>query len=55
MQTALFMLGTLVIQGGLVLLVMWLLTAGEREARRQEAQRRLAAPEGEEERLPKAA
>jgi len=54
-QTALFVLGTLVIQGGLVLLVLWLFTASEREAHRQEAQRRLAAPEAEKERLPKAA
>lgn len=56
MHTVLFMLGNLVVMGGLVLLIMRLLTAGEREARRQEeARHRPAVPEAEEERLPKAA
>jgi hypothetical protein len=56
MQGLLFMLGTLVIEGGLVMLIMWLITAGDRETRREEeARRRLTALEAEEERLRKAA
>ncbi len=56
MEGALFMLGTIVIEGGLVALIMWLITAGDREARREEeAQRRLTALEAEEERLAKKA
>ena len=56
MEGFLFILGTIVIEGGLVALIMWLLTAGDREARQQEeATRRLAELEAEEERLRKAA
>lgn len=56
MEGLLFMLGTIVIEGGLVALIMWLLTASDREARREEeAKRRLAQLEAEEERLRKAA
>ena len=56
MEGFLFILGTIVIEGGLVALIMWLLTAGDREARQQEeAQRRLAALEAEEAGLRKAA
>jgi hypothetical protein len=56
MEGVLFMLGTIVIEGGLVALIMWLLTASDREARREEeAKRRLAQLEAEEERLRKAA
>lgn len=56
MSGVLFMVGTIVIEGGLVALIMWLLTAGDREARREEdAQRRLARLEAEEEQLAKAA
>ena len=56
MQGILFMLGTVVIEGGLVALIMWLLTTSDREAaREEEAQRRLAKLEVEEERLRKAA
>lgn len=56
MQGFLFILGTIVIEGGLVALIMWLFTTSDREARRQEeAQRRLAELEAEEERLRKAA
>lgn len=52
----LFILGTIVIEGGLVALIMWLLTASDREARREEeAQRRLAELEVAQERLRKAA
>lgn len=52
MDGALFMLGTVVIEGGLVLLIMWLFTASDREARREEeAQKRLAELEAEEKRL----
>ncbi|MCH8345350.1 MAG: hypothetical protein IIC87_00295 [Chloroflexi bacterium] len=52
----LFILGTIVIEGGLVALIMLLITAGDREARREEeAQSRLAELEAEEERLRKAA
>lgn len=51
-----FMLGTVVIEGGLVMLIMWLLTAQDREAAgEEEAQRRLIELETEEERLRKAA
>jgi hypothetical protein len=56
MEGLLFMLGTLVIEGGLVMLIMWLVTAGDREARREEeARHRLANLEAEEERMRKAA
>jgi hypothetical protein len=56
MEGLLFMLGTLVIEGGLVLLLMNLFTRSDREARRQEEmQRRLAELEAEEERIRKAA
>ncbi len=56
MEGALFMLGTIVIEGGLVALLMWLFTASDREARREEeARQRLAELEAEELRLPKAA
>lgn len=56
MEGFLFILGTIVIEGGLVALIMWLLTASDRDARREEgAQRRLAELEAEEERLSKAA
>lgn len=55
MQVILFVLGTIVIQGGLVLF-LWLLTAGYREAHREEKnRRRLAFLEAEEERLRRAA
>ncbi|KKK82576.1 hypothetical protein LCGC14_2801990, partial [marine sediment metagenome] len=38
-----FILGTIVIEGGLVALIMFLITAGDRESRREEeAQHRLA-------------
>src|SRR3989304_5416466 len=47
MQGILFMLGTVVIEGGLVALIMWLLTTGDREARREEEARgRLGELEG---------
>ena len=56
MEGVLFMLGTIVIEGGLVALIMWLLTASDREARREEeARQRLAKLEAEEERLREAA
>jgi len=56
MEGVLFMLGTIIVEGGLVALIMWLLTASDREARREEeARRRLAELEAEEERLRKAA
>ena len=56
MQGILFMLGTVVIEGGLVALIMWLLTTGDREARREEeARRRLAELEAQEQRLRRAA
>lgn len=56
MEGSLFILGTIVIEGGLVALIMLLLTASDREAQREEqAQRRLVELEAEEERLRKAA
>jgi len=56
MEGALFMLGTVVIEGGLVLLLMSLFTNSDRELRREEEmKRRLAELEAEEERLRKAA
>jgi hypothetical protein len=56
MPVVLFVLGTLVIQGGLVMLIMWLLTAGDREAAREEKARyQLAALEAEEAKLRTAA
>ena len=56
MEGVLFILGTIVIEGGLVALIMWLLTASDREARREdEARRRLSELEAEEVRLRKAA
>jgi hypothetical protein len=56
MSGLLFILGTLVIEGGLVALIMWIVTAGDRQAgREEEARTRLAELEAEEERLRKAA
>ena len=56
MEGTLFILGTIVIEGGLVALIMWLFTASDREARREEeARRKLAVLEAQEERLRKAA
>ena len=56
MEGALFILGTIVIESGLVALLMWLFTASGREARREEeARKRLAELEAEEEGLRKAA
>ena len=55
MPVVLFMLGTLVIQGGLVMLIMWLLTASDREAAREEARHQLAVLEAEEAKLRNAA
>jgi cbb3-type cytochrome oxidase subunit 3 len=56
MEGFLFILGTIVIEGGLVALIMWLLTTGDREARREEeARRRLGELEAEEAGLRKAA
>ena len=56
MSGLLFILGTIVIEGGLVALIMSLFTASEREARREEeARARLAELEAEEERLSKVA
>ena len=54
MSGALFMLGTIVIEGGLVFLLMSLFTASAREERREEEEKRRMLPEGGE-RLPKAA
>jgi len=56
MEGTLFILGTVFIEGGLVALIMWLLTTGDREAQRKaEARERLAVLEVEEEELRKAA
>lgn len=44
MEGVLFMLGTIVIEGGLVLLLMSLLTASDREQRREEERLRRLAP-----------
>ena len=56
MDGILLMVGTLLVEGGLVYFLMRLLTSGEREAQREEeARHRLAALEAEEERLRKAA
>ena len=56
MDGTLLMLGTVIVEGGLVYFLMWLLTSGEREAQREEeARRRLAVLESAEERLRKAA
>ena len=56
MQGVLFMLGTVVVEGGLVALIMWLFTAQDREAGHEEdARRRLAELEAEEQRLRRAA
>lgn len=56
MSGFLFILGTVVIEGGLVALIMWLLTTGDREARRdEEARHRLGELEAEEEQLRRAA
>ncbi len=56
MEGVLFILGTVVIEGGLVALIMWLFTASDREARREEqARQRLVRLEAEEEALRKAA
>lgn len=52
MNGLLFMLGTLIIEGGSVFLLMWLITERDREASRAEdARRRLAELEAEEEAL----
>ena len=56
METTVFMLATIAVQGGLVLLLMWVLTVGDREAHLlEEARRRLAPPAAEPERPSKAA
>lgn len=56
MDGVLFMLATVVVEGGLVYFIMWLLTSGERETQKEEeSRRRLAELEAEEERLRKAA
>lgn len=57
MDGILFMLATIVIEGGLVFFLMWLVTAGQREAghEEEEARRRLADLEAAEERLRTAA
>ena len=57
MDGILFMLATIVIEGGLVFFIMWLVTAGQREAghEEEEARSRLAELEAREERLRKAA
>lgn len=56
MEGVLFILGTIVIEGGLVALIAWLVTEPEGEARREgEARQRLAQLEAEEGRLRKAA
>jgi len=56
MVGALFMLGTVVIEGGLVMLLMWLFTQGDRDARRgAEMKKRLTILEAEEARIRKAA
>ena len=56
MDGILLMLGTIVVEGGLVYLLMSLLTADQRETQREEeTRRRLADIEREEERLRKAA
>lgn len=54
MSGVLFMLGTIVIEGGLVILLMSLFTASAREEGREEDERRRMLPEGAEQ-LPKAA
>lgn len=52
MEGVLFMLGTVVLEGGLVYLIMWLFTANDREAAREErARKRLGELEAEEQRL----
>ena len=56
MEGMLFMLGTVVIEGGLVLLIMSLFTASEREQRREDdSRRRVPALEPEKKHLSKAA
>ena len=56
MDGILLMLGTIAVEGGIVFYLMWLLTAGQREAQQEEGtRRRLAGLEREEERLRKAA
>lgn len=56
MEGLLFILGTIFVEGGLVALIMWLFTSGDREAQREaEALRRLTELETEEEKLRKAA
>ena len=47
MSGVLFMLGTIVIEGGLVLLLMSLFTASDREERREDERQRLVAEGGE--------
>ena len=56
MDGILLMAGTIVVEGGLVYLLLKLVTEGARgEEREEEARRRLKALEAEEERLRKAA
>ena len=56
MDGTLFMLGTIFVEGGLVYLLLRLLTEDAREEQREEeAQRRLKVLEAQEERLRKAA
>jgi len=56
MDGTLFMLGTIFVEGGLVYLLLRLVTEGARgEEREDEARRRLKTLEAEEERLRKAA
>ena len=52
MDGALFMLATGIIEGGLVLLIMWVFTSPDREANREEEIRRqLSELEAKEEQL----
>jgi len=56
MDGILLMVGTIVVEGGLVYGLIWLLTQDTREAQREEdARRRLTELEREEERFRKAA
>jgi hypothetical protein len=51
MRVPLFVIGTFIVQGGLVALIMWLLTAADRaQGREQDAIKRLTEFEAEEER-----
>jgi hypothetical protein len=52
MEGLTFMAGTIIVEGGLIALIMWLLTASEREAGQAEhARRRLQEIEADEQRL----